>query len=283
MNRSAFAPVIFALSCLLLVSGDLSAQSAFTPGCPPPFTPLPSARPVDVSCGNEGVFNETPTDANRAQNRAKNSFCAKGANGNVGADPIVVTVTAFDLLQDKVVENGIDFGTSANLPEDRDALKNIATNAAGGAIGEGSYVVFVGFMLNAHPASKESVSCQKGTVGFLDIHMSLARAKNADLCRSVTAEIIPHSRPSLWPRIYYAEHYEELQKQPLRLKGHLFFDGSHHACGDPEMTNRHPLRRSIWGIHPVYSIDVCSNTSLSERQVDNEAVWTSFDGWIVSQ
>src|SRR4030095_8583684 len=60
----------------------------------------------------------------------------------------------------------MDFGSSANLPEDRDALKNIATSADGVTIGEGSYVVFVGFMLDAHSTSKESVSCQKGTVGF---------------------------------------------------------------------------------------------------------------------
>ncbi|SRR6266545_68552 len=92
---------------------------------------------------------------------------------------------------------------------------------------------------------------------------SLARTKNADLCRSIGAEIIPHFRPPLWVQIYYAEHYEELKRHPLRLKGHLFFDASHHPCEDPNMTDRDPLRRSDWEIHPVYSIDVCSNTSLS--------------------
>lgn len=54
-------------------------------------------------------------------------------------------------------------------------------------IGEGSFVVFVGFMLDAHSTSKESVSCQKGIVGFVDINISLARTKNADLCRSIGA------------------------------------------------------------------------------------------------
>src|SRR6266511_7386 len=48
-----------------------------------------------------------------------------------------------------------------------------------------------------------------------------------------------------------------VQKHPIRLRGHLFFDGSHHPCGDPNMTNRDPLRRSNWEIHPVYSMDVC--------------------------
>jgi hypothetical protein len=189
-----------------------------------------------VSCGNDGTFSDNPTDAHRAQNRAKNRFCAQGTSGTVGTDATLTTVTTFDTLQDKVVENGITFGNSANLPEDRDALKNIATSAAGLSIGEGSYVVFVGFMLDAHRTGKESVSCQNGSVGFVDIHISLARSKNADLCRSVAAEIIPHFRPSTWPRIYYAEHYEEIKRHPLRLKGHLFFDASHHPCGDPNMS-----------------------------------------------
>jgi hypothetical protein len=105
-------------------------ENAFVPDCPPPF-PDVSPRPVDVSCGNEGVFADNATDAHRAQNRAKNSFCGKGSNGTVCADPILTTVTTYDILQQKVEEAGLDFGGSDNLPEDRDALKNIATNADG--------------------------------------------------------------------------------------------------------------------------------------------------------
>jgi len=290
MKRITLFLLLVILACLVSSSGTgwsketgaPADQNAFVPDCPPPF-PNAAARPVDVSCGIEGEFESNGTDEHRAQNRAKNSFCAKGANGTVAADPILTTVTTYDILQDKVIENGIDFGSSANLPQDRNALRNIATNADGVAIGEGSYVVFVGFMLDAHRTGKESVSCQNGTVGFADIHISLARTKNADLCRSIGAEIVPHFRPTTWPRIYYAEHYEEIKRHPLRLKGHLFFDGSHHPCGDPNMTDRDPLRRSDWEIHPVYSIDVCSNTTLANCGATNESVWTAFDEWIVAQ
>ncbi len=290
MKRLILLSLLIAVVCLTVTSwttlshetSTKAPQNVFVPDCPPPF-PNASPRPVDVSCGNEGVFEGNATEAHRAQNRAKNSFCAKGSTATVGTDPILTTVTTYDILQAKVVENGIDFGGSANLPEDREALKNIATNAAGVSIGEGSYVVFVGFMLDAHPTSKESVSCQNGTVGFLDIHISLARTKNADLCRTIGAEIIPHFRPASWPRLYYAEHYEEIKRHPLRLKGHLFFDASHHPCGDPNMTTHDPLRRSDWEIHPVYSIDVCSNTTLAGCSANNETVWTAFDQWITSQ
>lgn len=288
MKRITIAPLLVLALCLLSITWTSRSkateasplQNAFVPDCPPPF-PDASPRPVDVSCGNDG---SATAEAHKAQNRAKNSFCAKGSGGNVGTDPILTTVTTYDILQQKVVDAGIDFGGSNNLPEDRDALKNIATNAEGIPLGEGSYVVFVGFMLEAHPTGKESVSCGKGTVGFIDIHITLARAKNADLCKSIGAEIIPHFRPSSWPRIYYAEHYEEIKRHPLRLKGHLFFDGSHHPCGDPHMNpSRDPLRRSDWEIHPVYSIDVCSNTTLAACAVNDESKWTPFDQWIVAQ
>ena len=53
--------------------------------------------------------------------------------------------------------------------------------------------------------------------------------------------------------------------------------------GDPNMTTRYPLHRSDWEIHPVYSIDVCSNTTLAGCSADNETVWTAFDQWIVAQ
>lgn len=59
-------------------------QNAFVPDCPPPF-PDASPRPVDVSCGNEGA---ATAEAHKAQNRAKNSFCAKGSNGSVATIPI---------------------------------------------------------------------------------------------------------------------------------------------------------------------------------------------------
>jgi hypothetical protein len=49
------------------------------------------------------------------------------------------------------------------------------------------------------------------------------------------------------------------------------------------MTDRDPLRRSDWEIHPVYSIDVCSHTTLAGCRADNENVWAAFDQWIISQ
>jgi hypothetical protein len=284
MNRPNLASTVLLASLMIPFGASrIFAQNKFVPDCPPPFEATPHPHRVDRFCSNEGTFTENNTNEHRAQNRAKNSFCAKGSGGTVATDPIPVTVTTFDTLQRKVVEKGIQFGGSGNLPEDRDDLKNIATNADGVPIGEGSYVVFVGFMLEAHPAGKESVSCQKGTVGYADIHIALVGTDTNNVCRSITAEIIPHYRPASWPRIYYADHYDEILEHPLRLKGQLFFDGSHRPCGDPQKGPRDPKRRSSWEIHPVYSIDVCSNTSIGGCKVNDESVWTPFDEWINAQ
>ncbi len=128
-------------------------DNAFVPDCPPPFASA-SPRRVDVSCGNEGVFEGNATVLIALiilQCVKRGSFCAKGSGGTVATDAIP--------------------SASSNLPEDRNALKDIATNASGTSIGEGSYVVFTGFMLDAHRTSKESVSCQNGTVGFVDVHI----------------------------------------------------------------------------------------------------------------
>jgi hypothetical protein len=67
--------------------------------------------------------------------------------------PILTTVTTFDIVRDKTVEK--------------------ASSSADKRIWY--CIVFVGYTLDAHRTGKESVSCQKGTVGFTDIHISLAR------------------------------------------------------------------------------------------------------------
>jgi hypothetical protein len=36
-----------------------------------------------------------------------------------------------------------------------------------------------------------------------------------------------------------------------------------------------------WEIHPVYSIDVCSKTTLAACGVNDESKWTPFEQWIV--
>ena len=63
-----------------------------------------------------------------------------------------------------------------------------------------------------------------------------------------------------------------------RVKG---FDASHALCdGNGHRTTGNPARRSGWEIHPVYSIDVCSATTLATCKVDEESRWMPLDQWL---
>jgi hypothetical protein len=58
------------------------------------------------------------------------------------------------------------------------------------------------------------------------------------------------------------------------------FDASHALCANGHRTTGNPARRSGWEIHPVYSIDVCTATSLTTGKIDNEARWKALDEWL---
>jgi hypothetical protein len=287
MEDSMKRPVVAAFlssAAMLLALGAPRAlpQQKFKPGCTVPFEPTPKIRPIDNTCRNAGEFEDNATPEHEAQNRAKNMLCAVGTDGQVQQDPIPVSLATFDDLQENVLEAEIDFGSSDNLPKDRSLLKDIGMNPSGVTVGEGSYVVFVGYMLENHATGKESVNCGATGVRNYDIHIALVGQGMTNACKSVTAEVIPHYRPDAWYKTYYAQYYSALQSHPWRVKGHLFFDGSHRPCGDPLKKDNDPKRRSSWEIHPVYSMDVCKNTTLAACKADDESKWTPMSEWIVS-
>ena len=57
----------------------------------------------------------------------------------------------------------------------------------------------VAFLHNAHfTRRKETSTCHAGKQGLKDIHIDLVPKLGADLCHSVTAEMIPHFPPEEW-------------------------------------------------------------------------------------
>jgi len=50
------------------------------------------------------------------------------------------------------------------------------------------------------------------------------------------------------------------------------FDASHVPCAPDKEAN--PARLSLWEIHPVYAIDVCSETTIAACRIDDESLWT---------
>jgi hypothetical protein len=220
-------------------------------------------RKVDRQCGLGGA---PGTDANRAQNAAKNNFCAEG--------PIIdLTREHFEQLQSAAERTGVKFGARDRLPEDRSVLRQLLPVPDGARVGEGSLVRHVGFLTNPRNSNVdngESVNCNFRGAESNDIHFDLVQDPDDDACLSVTAEITPHRR---------SPHYEKevllqsrIAERPVRVTGQLFFDASHKPCvnGEPHGA---PLRISLWEIHPVYTIEVCKRRTLDSCPSNDDSVW----------
>jgi hypothetical protein len=259
------------LLALAALPGALAAQTGapFVAGCSYPFADIAVQHSIDSDCGILG--NSKADAANQAQNKAKNNFCATG-------DPIAVTPADLVNLQAAVLTAKIPFGDTHNLPADRSVLVNLAKTAGGTPIGEGSKVVLVALVEKAHysdvPSAAEkakgkggeSVNCNEFLDDTNDIHIPLVQTSDADECTSVTAEMSPHGRPAGWTPAALNQ-----PGQVVRVTGNLFFDGSHRPCtaGHPQS----PKRASLWEIHPVYAIDICTGTTIADCPVGDDSKW----------
>jgi hypothetical protein len=264
MNR--FFLILLALSSLSISCRPTTGPSApkpvaFIPACSLPFASIQqTGLRIDQQCGIDGAA--TPDSSTAKQNERKNNLCATGT-------PIELSFTNFDQLQQSAIDKNIPFGNQ-NLPNDRSVLANMLT-VNGQQIGEGTVVALVGFVFDARHANTtffnatgESVNCKSGDLDMNDIHIDLAESASllnqTDECLTVTAEIIPHYRPASWdrfdvnPKTAVAAQGLPLKGAKVRISGQLFFDASHTPCvgGQGET----PRRRSLWEIHPVYSIEV---------------------------
>jgi len=261
------------LSLVVLLSGPaiLSAQPGspfqLPDGCTLPFENGTTGNDIDQQCGPEGDPSQSPAPADRvaAQNRAKNNFCA-------GADVALATLLTFNRLEKAAEASGVAFGDRETLPADRSPLMGLYTTSEGDNLGEGSVVVFVGFLVKAKTEpGGESVNCGVTGAETNDFHIELSSSRQpSSRCNVVVAEMSPHFRPEGWN----VKALNKLRK-PVRVTGQLFFDASHKACKNGQPLPQQPVRNSLWEIHPVYGFDVCANSSLSACRFDDDAVWTA--------
>lgn len=255
------------------------SQRVFQPDCELPIRNATAAGRFERQCGEEGAFKSPRSDkpAHRAQNRAKNNFCAAGRGGT--ARPVPLTFALFDRLQRELVGRGIEFGDAHSFPEDRAVLRDFVRDDEGRRLGEGSYVELVGYVPHADRAAAESVTCGFAASEFIDTHVNVSpRPGDIDLCETVVVELSAHFRPEAWGRFHFAKFVREMKTHPVRFRGHLMLDAGHRACGDPKKKKTDPKRRSLWEIHPVYSIDVCRDTTIAGCR--DESAWTPFDEWM---
>jgi hypothetical protein len=151
-----------------------------------------------------------------------------------------------------------------------------------GSAGEGTVVQLVARMTDAHIADcggrehGELVNCDFLGVKANDIHIELMSPTqtNATPCDSVGAEMIPHFRPDAWQML----DQKTPVSNPVRVTGPLFYDDSHQPCVGKKTAS--PPRRTVWEVHPVYALDVC--TSSNEAQCDplKAAMWDPYDKWV---
>jgi hypothetical protein len=173
------------------------------------------------------------------------------------------------------------------LVRSRDSLRSFFP-LNGRKIGEGDVVRLVAFIKDAHISdceSGEDVNCETPGVESNDFHIPLMdptkpNPRNRPECTSVTAEISPHFRPAKWSII----DLRTPVKNPVRVSGPLFYDDAHEPCvmTGGTLVGESPQRISLWEIHPVYALDVCSSTDPRQCDVssDSAAVWTPYDQWV---
>jgi hypothetical protein len=290
MKYLCWSLVVF--SCLLSFTILLSPprltaalMQKFEPGCALPFEKIKLAHPIDQTCSAGGSDAGPSGNApHRLQNEAKNDFCATGA-------ALSVTIDAFQHLQ-TIVNNMKDlpWGEAASLPPDRSVLRGLKVIDDGRSLtlGEGTKVMFVGFVLEAEHddlETGEDVNCNKPGKENNDIHISLTNKQPAGTtaltdamrCQGITAEISPHYRPAAWDGFDSAKSLKALKNRPVRITGTLLFDAAHRPCENGVPLGKNPLRISVWEIHPVYAIDVCKNNTLSKCSINDSTAWIAYE------
>jgi hypothetical protein len=255
-----FAPVALALATnTAQISGvpGVAARGVglFEPVCALPFAGVRNP-PIDDNCGIDGGSSDP---AKQAESRAKNNFCA--------ATQLPRVITYEELLDMQSKSGNIP----KNLP-DRTALQNM---------GEGQYVSYIAFIKEAKYSNAdkgEHVNCDIPGNATNDIHIVLMKdIDDNDDCHSTTAEMSPHYRLPSWT----PENLNAVKDHPVRIQGQLFFDGNHHTpCHGNTRPN--PKRASLWEIHPVYAVDVCSETTIAECR-SGTAEWTSLSNFFSSE
>ena len=247
------------------------------PGCKLPFAEIAPATDPFESCGNCGVVsvksNPTQVSAKAYESKAKNNFCA---------DASVVTVVDFSVLRAMQAQK-----VDKNHLGDRQVLHAFFQMPGGKAIGEGDVVRLKAWILNAHVSdcpSGESVNCSRSGFANNDLHIPLLDPSGdggriQDECTSVTAEMSPHFRPAVWAEL----DLKTPVKNVVRVTGPLFFDDSHQPCRTLNHTdtgNAPPFRSSLWEIHPVYQLEVCTSVDPSQCDVNSSDVWIPYDKWV---
>jgi hypothetical protein len=254
-------------------------SGSFTPQCNP-FGNASRNPHIDSMCGLTGTAKD---DGGKAQDRQKNNLCATGT-------PTELTIQQLKTLQADVDQTDLDYGSTHTKPPHAGPPANreeFFQKEHDRGFGEGDPVTFVGYIVEAKKGGSETVNCNCTDPASIDVHMALATKRivlkrnakddppevkkkntasnNAALCRnSFATETIPHLRPAA---LELGAISPLVNKKIVKITGQLFFDASHRPCKGSVAGSGDPARLTVWEIHPVYSIEVCTKTSLAQCTV----------------
>lgn len=263
-----------------------SVSRRFVLNCDP-FGTIAQAHPIDGRCNKFGVGSGNSL----AQNEVKNGLCA---GPTAAAIDRAILVALQQALPPSSHSGSLPWGDPQFIPtrNERQALKHPSPQIA---VGEGSLVQFVGYVLEGRHSNTldgEDVNCRRLGDANNDIHLYLGEGFTDPLTQSITAEISPHYRPKAWevlgtfnsssggPAVEAMLQQQNLDR-PIRFTGQLMFDASHcPATGFCITQDRGPVRVSSWEVHPVYKIDVCSAKDLSACRAADTSAWVPFDQWV---
>jgi hypothetical protein len=241
-----------------------SGALPFKSKCQLPFKKIKKdGLDIDAVCSNVG----RATDNEEAlEFQAKNNFCASG-------EPTAITYQDLvDLQKGADSVNGLRDRLEINRNE---LLGNLISTKP--KLGEGTLVQMVAFLKdarNSNTSKGEKVNCNLPGREENDIHIELMNdSAEQEACKSVTAEMSPHFRPSEWQSIVKLSH--QRPSLVVRVTGSLFFDNSHQPCHGDKKPN--PKRISVWEIHPVYQFEICKNADLKSCDIAKNELWTALD------
>ncbi len=282
-SRKPFLGIAGVLFCL--IAGALAqAQTGndiLPAGCTLPFDAIATKPDPFVQCGHCGVVSKTAKgtvlQAKMLQSQAKNNFCA---------DTTQITVVDFAAMRAMGAQARQNGWETTNLPS-RQPLHGFYSQN-GKMIGEGDVVRMKAWIMEAHFSdctAGEEVNCQ--TPGFVnsDLHVPLvdpsAGGQKQGECTSVTSEISPHFRPASWSSLDLQTPVNNV----ARITGQLFYDNAHKPCVSPTSPSAptgDPARSTLWEIHPVYQLEICTLADPSQCDVTSNdgKMWVAYDQWV---
>ncbi len=216
------------------------------------------------NCDPQGC--EPPGTAHALANQGKRNIPPSGT-------AIHLSFEQLGLLQQAADDLRIRQGQASHLTKkDRDKLTHLDIGS-GVHVGEGDLVEVLGFIAAEHDikaSGGESVNCRLAGEPVNDIHLPVVAGPEDSEYHSVVVEPIPQgtkggnapNRPAVWS----SSTFRQLQADGrlLLFRGQLFFDNQHRVrdnpdeeIDDPGLT-RQPKRFTLWEVHPVTQILLCS-------------------------